>query len=167
MVGEPAWDRRSQGVKHLANGLLQQGPTAELHSQPPQLLGNDLVLRRAKRPVDLAPAAGQSLGGCGYVVLRHVEVVAVVDLAGNTLDGHEDLDGAGNVRCMDLLAAATALDRLALGNRLHQPEPFAVLSRPGQAIDARWTQGTDWITTPPSLAVDELFDGRLVGAVVT
>ena len=56
---------------------------------------------------------------------------------------------------------------LALRDGLDQVEPLAALDRPGDAVDAGRPQRTDRVALAKAVAVDELLDGRLVGAVVT
>src|SRR5687768_15099078 len=67
---------------------------------------------------------------------------------------------------MDLFAATAALNRFTASDTLHEIKPLAVLHGMRDAVDAGRPQGADRITLAQTEAVDELFDGRLMGAVM-
>src|SRR5439155_12820671 len=72
----------------------------------------------------------------------------------------------GNVGGMDLLAAAGAVAGLAAKDLADEVIPLAGRGGMGEAVDARGAEGADGPALAQAEAVDELLQGRLVGAVV-
>ena len=67
---------------------------------------------------------------------------------------------------MDFLAAAGAVDLLALDDAGDEVVPLARRRGSGEAVDAGGAQGADGVALAAAVAGDEGLDGGLMGAVV-
>ena len=120
--------RWAMGLDQFLHRAAQQRLAAEGHAQCPDLPGVDLVLRPAVEVGDLARAAGQLLRHPRHLLLGDVPVVAVERLAGDRpgVGVQQQLDGAGDVGGVDLLAALRRGHRLAAQHLADEVVPAAV-----------------------------------------
>src|SRR5437868_355241 len=103
------------GLDQFLDRAPQQGFAAERHAQRTDLARVDLVLRAAIDAGDPGLAPRKLLGNAGYLLLSHMQVIAVECLPGDGagVSRQKQINGPGDIRSMDFFATPDGLDRLA------------------------------------------------------
>src|SRR5262249_41811912 len=96
-----------------------------------------------------------------------VAIVTVESLPGDErcVGRQQEQSSPGDVGGMDLLAARRGGDRLPSKHLANQFKPTAVRGGMGQAVNAGGPRSADGPAPAESIAVDELLQGSLMGAV--
>jgi hypothetical protein len=82
------------------------------------------------------------------------------------IDLEQQLNGAGDVGGVNLLAAAWSLDAFAANHLADEIEPSALFWWTIQTIDAGWPQGADRPSLSEAITVDKRVEGGLVRTVM-
>src|SRR5260370_24257276 len=113
------------GCSQFRDRAAEQGLAPEGHTQRADLARFYLMLRTAVEVGDRARVTGQLPGDPRHLLFGHVLIVAVEGLTGDRpgVTQQEQLDGAGDIGGVNLLAALGAGARLAPHTLAREREP--------------------------------------------